>query len=106
MVSDPNYDEGEVTLTRLAEIEARLTAATPGPWMVRRHGRVGCACKVSNVVHGNALPLGKHIWAGKSCAFAADAELIAHAPEDLHWLIARVRELLPAAPTAGSGESV
>ena len=56
---------------RLDEIRARLNAATPAPWVAR--DGIGFPYVDSPA---NAQPATK-----------ADADLIAHAPDDLRWLI-------------------
>ena len=65
---------------RTDEIRARLEAATPGPW--ERNNQ-------HTKQRGIAGPLGL-------CATAwedGDAEFIAHAPDDVTWLLSRVEEL-------------
>lgn len=76
--------------TRLAEIEARLKAATPGPWQ---------ASAASHVIQTNHLT--RDVW--HICTtdtgfhqmeeWAANAKLIANAPQDLADLIAEVKRL-------------
>ena len=71
---------------RLQEIRARLDAATPGPWnfgriagdwgSVHTHGR-------TNVV----------INSEDDGGYAADQDLIAHAPADIAWLLDEVERL-------------
>ena len=63
---------------RIAEIRARLDAATPGPWLVR-NGWVDL-----NNLHGDVIPVGHN---------DADADLIAHAPADIAWLLDEVERL-------------
>ena len=69
------------TAPDLAAIEARLAAATPGPWHVEHRGVVAddgtqvvddCVCAGWDVYPDNA-------------------HMIAHAPDDLRALVARVR---------------
>ncbi len=60
----------------LEPIKARLAAATSGPWQARALGRCW-------VVDG-------------PCADQRDADFIAHAPEDIAALVAKVEELLEA----------
>ena len=66
--------------TDLDAIEARLARATPGPWHVDDSGRGVEAMTEIGAVEVVA-------WTER-----ADAILIAHAPEDLRALLARVRE--------------
>jgi hypothetical protein len=90
---------GKAYSERLAEIEARANAATNGPWyadVTRYHRRpaseqeVVVATDTMSIVrlsgskgfHEEAMP---------------DAEFIAHARQDVPWLLARVRELEAAA---------
>lgn len=68
---------------RIAEIRARLDNATPGPW--RTHGRDG-----DHVVSLADEYVVTSAWT------PADSALIAHAPDDLAWLLAE-NELLRAA---------
>ena len=69
------------TAVRLQEIKSRLDAATPGPWRtVRGHDEL----------RGRYQVEGRIIVAGKNLMKAEDAELIAHAPEDLRFLLAEV----------------
>lgn len=76
-------------MTRIEEIAARLNVATPGPWTWQGH-----TPDVSAGVHG---PTGD-IIAAVVCIHAdpqedLDAALIAHARDDLPWLLSLVREL-------------
>lgn len=88
-------------MTRLAEIEARLAAATPGPWGVD-HDDEG-------VFNDTCVVQGNYGWvaSGPDSRYPAydedteqgraDAELIAHAPADLAALVEfarRVEEIL------------
>lgn len=75
---------------RLAEIEARLSAATPGPWEW-----VPSAVYAASHVLGGAGEQGFPVLrtAASGWAIPADAELIAHAPADLAALVAVVREV-------------
>jgi hypothetical protein len=65
------------------EIRARLKAATPGPWTTGSRDDSG------NLYIGQAEPGGALV----ATAGDGDAELIAHAPMDLAYLLARVEEL-------------
>lgn len=67
------------TPDRLADIEARLAVATPGPWEVVDYEVMATDIDIAD------------------CQTLADAELIAHAPADLAALVAfarRVRAVL------------
>lgn len=83
-------------MTRLDEIEARLAAATPGPWFdgMGTHGNPAdgpefCEVRTKSTDERTRgitiaeLPLDK--------GAAQDAELIAHAPADLAALLAVVK---------------
>ena len=71
---------------RLAEIRARLDAATPGPWEVWENGTMVCAPDhdAPGAYHDIAL------------AFPSlgDQDLIAHAPADIAWLLALAEALI------------
>ena len=67
-----------MTDDRLSEIEARTEAATPGPW--KRSG------SLVEDKHGNRMV---QTW---GLAWMQHAEFIAHAREDVPYLIARVRD--------------
>ncbi len=78
-----------MTPERLAEIRARLEAATPGPWAI--YGTIGFEYHVRTGGTTAAVPT-----TGEPVADAAlnrDAEFIAHAPTDIADLLAEV-ELL------------
>lgn len=68
---------------RLTQIRARLDAATPGPWVVTppREG------KRSSGVRRGRLEIAWSVYATE------DADLIAHAPADIAWLLAEVERL-------------
>lgn len=78
-------------MTRIEEIEARLAAATPGEWEAQPqeydYARVQVHGKTYKDHNGTKTPI---IVDGAS---VQDAALIAAAPSDLRYLIARVREL-------------
>lgn len=94
--------------TRLEEIEARLSAATPGPWFVAEQPFDDRSTAVygDNTAQVACDPHGARFIADcdvtmewtegepdQSVFDRANAELIAHAPTDLAWLVERVREL-------------
>jgi len=68
----------------LKEIEARLKAATPGPWVYDSYSRIfaehGNVAKVPTVAGDTATKQG-----------AEDAEFIAHSPADVARLIEALR---------------
>lgn len=66
---------------RLAEIQARAEAATPGPW----HEEAGNV----HVEHGRLATIG-----GTYVTAVPDAEFIAHAREDVPALVAALRAVL------------
>ena len=67
---------------RLAEIRARLEAATPGPW--EHWERPNCC-----VVHEEAGIKWEVVGGGRF----EDHAFIAHAPEDIAWLLGEVERL-------------
>jgi hypothetical protein len=77
------------TEPRAQEIQERLDKATPGPWE---------AVEVARSVYGTPIhsPIGTGARMDEGAHIAnafSDAEFIAHAPEDIAWLLARVAEL-------------
>ena len=74
---------------RVGEIEARLAAATPGPWEVRTDDLTDDV----DVVHDQ-----EHVSFVASCGHKAqpgiyaDAEFIANAPADVAYLLAELRK--------------
>ena len=69
-------------MTRLAEIQARANAATEGPWRANDNGK-------GTVYDGRNIGVCS-MWAVRR---PADAVFIAHAREDIPWLLVRVQEL-------------
>ena len=69
----------------LAEIEARLKAATPGPWKADN----GCVSTTT----GYAFMVADCGRAGPKEAAQPNAEFIAHTPEDIATLLRLVRQL-------------
>jgi hypothetical protein len=73
---------------RLAEIEARVAAATEGPWTSRVIDQrqyvmgPGASVALTGYVDDEDVPFDD---------VAADATFIAHARQDVPWLIAQVR---------------
>lgn len=82
-------------MSRLDDIEARTELATPGPWRSARDPRGGDYLIFDN----DPSPYGPTpiVLEGKDrnggVLHGDDAEFIAHAREDVPWLLARVREL-------------
>ena len=79
---------------RLAEIEARANAATPGPWYALDHSSGGVILQASPDEEDY---LSSIIEDGDFAAEAAtvrtdDGAFIAAAREDVPWLIAQLRE--------------
>lgn len=68
---------------RLDEIRARLAAATPGPWRVAHHGTWEVEAPPHQVVAD----------CGTVDRAEADATLMAHAPDDLAYLLDRLDTL-------------
>lgn len=79
--------------SRLEEIESRLKAATPGPWLLEyenadeRSGGEWYTAGPARIMFPYSANQQQETMA------QINAELIAHCPEDLTYLIARVREL-------------
>lgn len=71
---------------RLSEIEARLDAATPGGWAMRRYYGATWVHAAYDAPDGGVTVAGDFVRTD-------DADLIAHAPDDLRYLLGRVREL-------------
>jgi hypothetical protein len=88
-------------MSRLDEIQARADAATPGPWEADTVQRGDCVVWGPNgafIANHQAEPhwLPAPNGAKRAAAFDVDkrdCEFIAHAREDVPWLIERVREL-------------
>lgn len=78
---------------RVAEIEARIEAATPGPWQacIKVHERPINHLDTPCVTDAIGLMVIADAWGAEHRA--GNAELIANAPADLRYLLARVREL-------------
>ena len=84
---------------RLAEIRARLDAATPGPWE-RRESVQGYSNLVVLADYINrddgAWLIAEASWNGPmpdKASSGANADFIAHAPEDIAWLLGEVERL-------------
>jgi hypothetical protein len=91
--STPPPAEGEV-LARLDEIEARANAASEGPWSqgdTEEHGSG----------RDDAVYLPNDDWLCDPMACVEDAAFIAHARQDIPWLIAQLRARI-AGQDAGS----
>jgi hypothetical protein len=71
----------ERTLARLLSIAKRAAAATPGPWGYVRPSGVICGPDASEVAH---------------CLHDPDAIFIAHARDDLPWLLDQLQAGRPA----------
>lgn len=108
--------------TRLAEIEARDKAATPGPWVAETYENVGAAKREgyfawSTDGHGHDAYNGRPVatvWRrtgvlratglpGSIEVSAEDAAFIVAAREDVPWLIAQVRAALAKHPACEAG---
>jgi hypothetical protein len=79
-MTDRKQNRTENGTDRLQEIRARLDAATPGPWLYPEDDptRIQASDGVSVAVITRRVD---------------DADLIAHAPADLAWLLDKVEEL-------------
>jgi hypothetical protein len=82
---------------RLAQIEARAEAASAGPWETtlhedQRYGTKGYAWVLAKVIPGahelNIIKVCHEDWPPTP----SDAEFIAHARQDIPWLLQRLRE--------------
>jgi hypothetical protein len=81
---------------RVDEIRQRLEAATPGPWKAdATENDVPVVC-VDGPIPGTATVLFEGDWAEQP-----DAELIAHAPTDLAFLLDEVTQLTDQLAAAG-----
>jgi len=84
---------------RLAEIEARLEKATPGPWGLYTQGRI---VEVTRKPGSRGKPVVP--WSGFDesdvplAVHQANARLIAHAPGDLRYLLDLVARLRSSPP--------
>lgn len=81
---------------RIAEIEARWANATKGPWYLERddrdYGAIGY--RVTDGAGSDLAQVSEETYPDEAIARAAcDATAIAHAPEDVAYLLQRVREL-------------
>ncbi len=68
---------------RLAAIKARLEAATPGPWESKING---------NTVRSYGIVSSTRTICSSISTLTADAELIAHAPDDISFLLGLAEE--------------
>lgn len=87
----------ELTDERLAEIEARRMAATPGPWEAS-HTFVRTPCPSYMTICNVNRPIVANLAVGKTiedCRAALDAnrDFIAHSPQDMGDLLGEVRRL-------------
>lgn len=85
-------------MSALNEIEARLAAATPGPWENDGGGEIGqhySRPEPYQQIVSTTVSCGSYCLGGSSAGVEHhdDAELIAHAPADLAALVAVVREV-------------
>lgn len=73
---------------RLAQIEARLDAATPGPW-----GRVHLGLQGGEVIRNDSTRVRvARTYLNDDDRSSENADLIANAPADLRYLLDRLRE--------------
>ena len=70
---------------RIEEIKARAEAATPGPWLVHPHESAE-----------GQLVVDEHYDNVAECYVPEDATFIAHAREDIPYLLAEVERLRAA----------
>lgn len=80
-------------MSRLEEIRKRLEAATPGPWDSSCYNENNPSYSVNQST--KIIPA--HLLPGESIAFQikkqSNAEFIAHAPEDIRWLLNEINKL-------------
>jgi hypothetical protein len=89
------------TEDRIAAIRARLAAATPGPWVKVQHGNTGNRAGDSWWTVNRGFDDGRLVQAGSGqiarmvsiAKGGGDAALVAHAPDDIAWLLAEVERL-------------
>lgn len=72
---------------RLTEIRARMDAATPGPWSVHDH------YDDAYQFDGMSVVADEETVVGPEDRHNRNLDLIAHAPEDIAWLLAEVAQL-------------
>lgn len=94
----------------LSEIDARLKAATPGPWRACTHLQAGCRCTCGFAGEVSSKSADRQIVTFGTCDLCpkegcgcdmihwadervANGQLIAHAPTDLRTLLDEVRRL-------------
>ena len=87
-------------MSRIDEIKARAEAATPGPWGRHDFGRPGDEEPTSIIVHAGAFDWraindGDYVAAMPAWERPCDddALFIAHAREDIPWLLAEIERL-------------
>lgn len=86
-----------LTLERLAEIEERANAATPGPWFAEYSGEQGDC-----VVPADAESTREAVCLTRLYDATADADFIAHARSDVPDLLAEVETSHRACQTLGA----
>jgi hypothetical protein len=76
-------------VSRLDEIRARLEAATPGPWYAESFaGIFSAAERLREVDESGSLVADDPLCVVGDCINTdSDTEFIAHAPEDIAWLL-------------------
>ena len=79
-------------MDRLNQVEDRLSKATTYPWAVRR-SLPGAPIQTMFVVNPAGDAEAGDWMIADGVRWAEDAELIAHAPADLRWLITEVKDL-------------
>lgn len=78
---------------RLAEIEARVEAATEGPWRFQPEGESHCGePQCCSDYWDNRIWGADRVLAESHMLSEADAEFVAHARTDVPWLIEQVRQ--------------
>ena len=87
---------------RIAEVRGRLANATPGPWKVQPSTSPGKSGRCDGVYAGDRYDIDTRIVetdGGYYPPRLPDAELIAHAPTDIEWLLGEVERLTRAYAT-------
>lgn len=73
-------------------IQQRLSAATPGPWHVEEESSQECTIRATGPVISGVVATVRLNWIRSEQRYEQDrnVELIAHAPTDIAWLLARL----------------
>lgn len=72
---------------RLQEIQSRLDAATPGPWVYEPSDAIDCVPEINVHYVSDQVSVADDDPPLCSLMFEENARFIANAPEDIAWLI-------------------